>query len=148
MKTINEIVAPVDLEEHTEKVVEYASFMAEELSANLTLIHVVELLREIGDMVLGQSTIDEYNRKRLVHAKDLMVKYSSTNPNCTGEVRIGEVVEEIVTFAEKKEANLIIIGTHGSKGIEKFLLGSVAERVVKNAPCPTLVMNPFKHTTL
>jgi nucleotide-binding universal stress UspA family protein len=39
---------------------------------------------------------------------------------------------------------MIIIGTHGSKGIEKLLLGSVAERVVKNAHCPTLVMNPFK----
>ena len=144
MKAITNIVAAVDLEEHTEKVVEYAAYMADKLSAKLTLIHVVELLRAMGDMVIGTATIEEYNTNRIQHSKDALTKLIKAYPNCSGKVITGEIVDEILGFAKEKEAELIIIGTHGSKGIEKFLLGSVAERVVKNAHCPTLVMNPYK----
>ncbi len=144
MKAITEIVAPVDLDEHTEVVVEYAAYMADNLSAKLTLIHVVELLRAMGDMVLGISTIEEYNTNRLAHAKELMEKHVSSYQGGKGMVVTGDIVDEIVSYAKKTEASLIIIGTHGSKGVEKLLLGSVAERVVKNAHCPTLVMNPYK----
>ena len=51
-------------------------------------------------------------------------------------------MDSIVAYAKEKEADLIIIGTHGRKGIEKIMLGSVAERVIKHAPCPTLIYNP------
>lgn len=144
MNAITEIVAPVDLEEHTDIVVEYAANMAEKLSANLSLVHVVELLRAMGDMVLGTATIEEYNRKRIDHATERMKNIIASYPKCTAEVVTGEIVDEITGYASKKGANLIVIGTHGSKGLEKLLLGSVAERVVKNAHCPTLVMNPYK----
>jgi nucleotide-binding universal stress UspA family protein len=63
---------------------------------------------------------------------------------CTGQVINGEPVEKIVEVAEEKDADLIIISTHGAKGLEKILLGSVAERVLKRAHCPVLIMNPFK----
>ncbi len=148
MNAISEIVAPVDLEEHTDAVVEYAAYMAQKLSAKLTLVHVVELLRAIGDMVLGTATIEEYNSKRIDHAKDRMKELIDRYPECTGMVITGEIVDEITSFAEKKGASLVIIGTHGSKGLEKLLLGSVAERVVKNSHCPTLVMNPYKQKNL
>lgn len=148
MKTITTIVAPVDLDEHTEAVIEYAAYMADNLSAKLTLIHVVELLREMGDMVLGTPTIKEYNTKRLENAKELMEKHISKHQECKGIVITGDIVDEIVSYAEKANASLIIIGTHGARGLEKLLLGSVAERVVKNAHCPTLVMNPYKMENL
>ena len=119
--------------------------MAKRLSANLTLLHVVELLRPIGDMVLGSTTVEEYNKKRLTYAKEQVDKLVANYPGCKGAVVSGEIVDEIIDFAEEKSADLIIIGTHGSKGLEKLLLGSVAERVVKYSHCPTLVMNPYKH---
>lgn len=144
MKAISEIVAPVDLDEHTKVVIEYATYMADKLSAKLTLIHVVELLRAQGDVVLGSATTEEYNKNRITYAREMMQEHISDLSDCTGFVVTGEIVDEIVAFAEKKEASLIIIGTHGSKGLEKLLLGSVAERVVKRAHCPTLVMNPYK----
>jgi len=144
MKSVSEIVVPVDLEEHSEKIVEYASYMANNLDAKLTLVHVVELLRAMGDMELGTTTIEDYNKKRVTHSKELLDQLLEKYPECNGEVIIGEIVDEIIDFAEKKEADLIIIGTHGTKGIEKLLLGSVAERVVKGAHCPILVINPYK----
>jgi nucleotide-binding universal stress UspA family protein len=54
-------------------------------------------------------------------------------------------VDTIVDTARGEEADLIIIATHGTKGLEKILLGSVTERVLQQAPCPVLTMNPYKN---
>lgn len=144
MKAINHIIAPVDLEEHSEKLIEYAAYIAEKLAAKLTLVHVVEPFPTIGDMELGMATIEEYTQNRIQHAQKFLDKLAEPYPNSEKKILQGEIVDEIIEYAKEKETEIIIIGTHGSKGIEKLLLGSVAERVVKYAHCPTLVMNPFK----
>lgn len=144
MKAINHIVVPVDLEEHTEKLIEYAAYIAGKLSARLSVITVVEPFPTTGDMELGLATVKEYTENRIKHAKEFLEKLVAPYPESTTTILHGIIVDEIVKFAKDKESDIIIIGTHGSKGIEKLLLGSVAERVVKNAHCPTLVMNPFK----
>jgi nucleotide-binding universal stress UspA family protein len=61
-----------------------------------------------------------------------------------GTVIRGDVVDEVVKYAEEEKAGLVIIGTHGTKGLERILLGSVAERVLKSVHCPTLTMNPYR----
>jgi len=144
MKAINHIVVPVDLEEHTEKLLEYAFYIAGKLSAKLSIIHIVEPFPTTGDMELGMTTIKEYTENRIQHAGEFLEKLAAPYPECTITILHGIIVDEIVKFAKNKESDIIIIGTHGSKGIEKLLLGSVAERVVKNGHCPTLVMNPYK----
>lgn len=144
MKALH-IVAPVDLDEHSAKVISYAAQMAEKLGAKLTVLHIVEPIRAMGDMILGSTTIEDFNARRYSQSKQVLGKLIADCSGCTAELIVGEIVEEIVSFARKSQADLIIIGTHGSKGIEKLLLGSVAERVVKRAPCPSLVMNPYKH---
>jgi universal stress protein A len=58
------------------------------------------------------------------------------------EVRIGAPAAEIVSAAEDLKADLLCIGTHGRTGIAHFLLGSVAERIVRHAPCPVLTVRP------
>jgi len=60
-----------------------------------------------------------------------------------GHVAVGYATDEIISYSHKIDADMIIIGTHGTKGIERILLGSTASQVVKNAPCPVLVFNPF-----
>src|SRR5262249_45837619 len=59
-----------------------------------------------------------------------------------GHVRVGRAHREIVQLASDMAADLIIVGTHGRTGIERFVLGSVAERVLRYAPCPVLVVKP------
>lgn len=144
MQAIKNIITPVDLEEHSNKILEYAAYMADKLGARLTLIHVVEPFHSMVDIELGSSTLDKYMENRLQTASEFLEKLAAPYPECTTEILQGVTVDAIVDFAKSKKAEMIIIGTHGSKGIEKLLLGSVAERVVKNAHCPTLVMNPFK----
>jgi len=144
MQDITHIITPVDLEEHSNKLIEYSAYMANKLGSKLTIIHVVEPFHTIVDIELGSSTIEKYTENRLQTAKDFLHKLAAPYPECTTEILQGVIVDTIIDFAKSKKAEMIIIGTHGTKGIEKLLLGSVAERVVKNAHCPTLVMNPFK----
>ena len=146
MKAIQKIIVPVDLTGSTEKLVRYAIYMAEKLAAVINFVHVVADYP--GDAMIGSPFAQEYKDKviSVSEAKmEALVQESQEKcPGCAGQVIYGDPVDQIIDFANTNNADLIIIGTHGAKGLEKILLGSVAERVLKRAHCPVLVMNPFK----
>ncbi len=146
MKAIEKIVVPVDLMGGTEKLVSYAKYMAEKFNAVINFVYIVADYP--GDAMVGSPFAQEYKDKVILVSQekmeDLVQESQEKCPGCTGQVIYGDPVEEIVAFAKTNDADLIIIGTHGAKGLEKILLGSVAERVLKRAHCPVLVMNPFK----
>ena len=56
----------------------------------------------------------------------------------------GDASEEIMNYIEDQHIDLVIMGTHGRKGMDKIFFGSVAERVVKASPVPVMVVNPYK----
>ncbi len=147
MSEISKIVVPVDLEQHSQKLAEFAIYMAKKLGAHISFIHVTEFYGS-GDMMLGSPSLENLNQERVERAKEVMADLIKDNKpmyeNMSGIVYKGEIVETIVTFAKEEKAGLLIIGTHGAKGLEKILLGSVAERVLKRVHCPTLTMNPYK----
>ncbi|WP_136809320.1 universal stress protein [Desulfosediminicola flagellatus] len=147
MQEITKIVVPVDLEQHTQKVADFAIYMAKKMGAQLRFIHVTEFYAS-GDMMLGSPSLETINQERVQRAKEVMNNLLDDNrakyENISGIVYKGEIVDTIVKYAQEEQAGLIIIGTHGAKGLEKILLGSVAERVLKRAHCPTLTMNPYK----
>ena len=146
MQTNNTIIVPIDFLTHTDKVVTYAVYMAKKLNATLHFLHVVEEVSLYGDYM--GPTIKHFVPQMMELSQEkmnnLVEKYNSSELPCHGKVLNGDVVEGICTYAEKNKGDMIIIGTHGRKGLEKMWLGSVAERVVKNAPCPTLTYNPNK----
>jgi nucleotide-binding universal stress UspA family protein len=146
MNETNSIVVPVDFSGITTKLVDYAVNMANRLSGVIHFFHVVHFYA--GDTMLGLPYAQEYETNLLKNAEErmanLLADHKERCPKCTGEVVIGDPVEKIVEFAQAKESDLIIISTHGLKGLEKILLGSVAERVLKRAHCPVLFLNPFK----
>ena len=74
-------------------------------------------------------------KKRLMEGKE-------NRPPQPGRVVSGYAAEEIVSVAEEVGADLIVLGTHGRKGIDKILFGSVAEKVIKTATVPVLSMRP------
>lgn len=153
MKETSNIIVPVDFTESTESLVEYAVYMAGKLSATLHFVHVFNFSHVTdfyaGDVMIGVPYYQECEEELLANAKEKMLRLVEDNSQrcsgCTGEVIIGEPVEKIIDFAREKGAGLIIISTHGAKGLEKILLGSVAGRVVKRAHCPVLTINPHKN---
>ena len=145
---ISHVVVPVDFMANTNILVEYANSMAKTFSASLHFVHVVSVPE--ADTMVGIPFAAEYKKNMLADGQAKMTDLIEENSkkkvisNCTGEVVTGDPADKIVKVAEKKDSDLIIIGTHGAKGLEKILLGSVAERVLKRAHCPVLIMNPYK----
>lgn len=153
MKETDKIIVPVDFSDATESLVAYAVYIAEKLSAAVHFVHVINFIQftnlYAGGGVAGVPYVEDYEEHLITSAKEkisnLIKENSEKCSGCNGEVVTGDPVEKIVEIAEYQDANLIITSTHGLKGLEKIMLGSVAGRVLKRAHCPVLIMNPFKN---
>ena len=146
MQEIRKILVPVDFQRYTDELAEFAVATANKLAAKVVFFHVVEVLMFYSDFIPTYMPIND--EETFDHAKSkmdaLVEKSKKIWMNCSGQVDKGDVVDTIVDHVRKEEIDLIIIGTHGAKGLEKILLGSVAERVVKRAPCSALLFKPKK----
>ena len=146
MQEIRQIVVPVDFQSYTDELAEFAVSIANKLAAKLTFFHVVESVVYYADFIPSYLTLND--EENLAHAQkkmDALIEKSKKNwMGCTGIVKSGDVVDTILEYTKEEGIDLIIMGTHGARGIEKILLGSVADRVIKRAPCPTLVCKPQK----
>lgn len=146
MQDIQQIIVPVDFQRHTEELAEFAIGVAKPLGAAITFFHVVENVVFYTDFVptnfahQEEQTYDHANKRM----KALVEKSNKKQVPCTGQVSRGDVVDTILEFCEDEGMNLIIMATHGARGIEKILLGSVAERVIKRSKCPVLVFKSHK----
>ena len=148
MVEIKKIVYPVDFTENSEKVLPYVKLMVERLGADLDIVHVVKSAEEFAGYEMGAALYTTWEKELTEGAQKAMERFvedhMSDIKNVGTSVLIGDPVEEIVDYATKNNVGLIVIGTHGRKGLERILFGSVAEGVVKNAPCPVLSVNPFR----
>ena len=139
---IKHILVPMDFSEFSSHALDYAITFASKLQARLTVLHVVELL-PLGSMDV--TTFPEaYISDLKMAAHRTMQSYLAriTAAGLTGDAVVGHGIpfEEIVATAKAHHVELIIIGTYGRTGLAHLLLGSVAERVVRCAPCPILVV--------
>ncbi len=148
MAEIKKILFPTDFTEASIKVLPYARYLAEKLGAKIIVLFVVEELAKYANFYVPHSALDNLEAELMESAKKkmelFMEDYFSDLPQTESLVLRGDIAEEIIKTAEEKEIDLIVMGTHGRKGLEKILLGSVAERVVKNSPCPVMTVNPHR----
>ncbi|MBM9514487.1 universal stress protein [Desulfogranum marinum] len=146
MQNITKIVVPVDLQQHTEKLTEFAINIAGKLDAAVSFIHVVKPLDSYSGVV--HPSWDQIEKELKEHAQEKIDNLVTDNKaqcaGCSGKVSYGDAVDQILAYVEAEKASMIIIGTHGRKGLEKIMLGSVASEIAKQAPCPTLLFNPYK----
>jgi universal stress protein A len=135
---ISRILVPVDFSEPSEMAVSHACALAAAHGATITLSHVGEPLHPdwFFDTTLLQRDIIQQAQKAL----DELVKKYCAGIKTKTEMRFGHPVETIILSAQKMKADVIVVGTHGRSGVKHALLGSVAERVARQAPCPVLVV--------
>jgi nucleotide-binding universal stress UspA family protein len=146
MPEIRTVLVPIDLHQHSEALADFALQTAQKLGAEqVTFLHVIQHVPDFIDYKID--TLSQLEATFRTHAESRMTDFLASirerSDRVDGIVIRGDTVEAILAFAEEQRVDLIIIATHGTKGIEKVLLGSVADRVIKNASCPTLVFNPF-----
>ncbi len=148
---INVILVPVDFSEYMEQVVGYAASLARRFGSTLKLLHVVQipiLPEAINWMGAGVPTAVETGiAEDLVKtAKQNLNKLKQSNQvqDLPIEIIVAEGVPfvEIIRMVGQEQADLVVMGSHGRTGISHLLMGSVAEKVVRKAPCPVLCIKP------
>jgi len=151
MPKIKKILFPVDFTFSTDKILPYVREMAQTFDAKLYIIHVVRSAEEFAGFDMGAAWYSSLERDLMKGAEKSMKRLAAEKLDDLGEVdthiAVGDVVDEIINYVKKQGIDMIIIGTHGRKGLEKVMFGSVAEGVIKEAPCPVLTINPHTITT-
>jgi nucleotide-binding universal stress UspA family protein len=135
------VLVPVDFSEQASKAVDEALSLTE-TPEQLTVLHVAPPYSnfEIGDPMIGLHAVS--SEDRIEHLMDVLHKNFSDKKyeKVHFEVVFGTPAPEIADFAQKEHADLIVIPSHGRTGLSRLLIGSVAERVVRLAHCPVLVL--------
>ncbi|MGY3941809.1 universal stress protein [Aeromonas tecta] len=141
MPSIKSLLCPVDFSEMSNAVLDYAVFMAQSHQAELKLIHVVDQLHGFDSYKILHMTAIEITHEMERQAKSQLKELVATLAiPATFEVRFGRAADEVVIQAKEDKVDLIVMGSHGRSGISHLLVGSVAESVVRHAPCPVLVV--------
>jgi nucleotide-binding universal stress UspA family protein len=144
MTKIETILAPTDFSETAEWAVAYALDLARRLDASVHLVHVVAYPIEVGGWPEAYGATFAGLREELKQDAELRLAKraeSITGIKVSTDVREGSPARAIVDAARDRKCDLIVMGTRGSGGFTHLLLGSVAERVVRTAPCPVLTVS-------
>jgi nucleotide-binding universal stress UspA family protein len=138
MLRLRKILCPVDFDANSIRMLGQAAELARERHAKLYLLHVVPTPPgpEVAVDFIG---LEDRAKKRLDR---LVRKKLGRRTGWEVHVRSGPPALEVMRAAERFGVDLIVMATHGRKGLKHLVLGSVAESVVREAPCPVLTMSP------
>lgn len=139
---ISKILVPVDFSTPTRAAVQMATSLAKDHGASLLLLHVEEppLAYGGGELYYGVDAPDVEALRKMLEE----VKPTDPSVTCTRRLVTGDPAAAIVRVAEEEAADLIVMSTHGRTGVTRFLMGSVAEEVVRKSSSPVLTL---KHMT-
>ena len=143
----SKILCAVDLSEHSKQVAQYAAMLAKSTGAQLLVIYTAPSLSQYVGFHVPPSTIENFVGEIVSGAEKSMETFIAENfagLPVTSKVLIGYAAEEIISRANEDNVDMIVMGTHGRKGIDRILFGSVAEKVVKNAKQPVLTIRPAR----
>ena len=144
MREFKQIVCPVDFSEFSAHALFCASSLAEKYDAGLSVLHVVELWRQPLVFYSPSPALAEYREQVLeVAAAKLLefVRAHHAEPSKIHRVVLdGAAPDAILDVARQRAADLVVMGTHGRRGFDRLMVGSVAERVIRNAAIPVLAV--------
>ena len=143
MSEIRKILVPTDFSAHAEHAVDYAVGLAKTFSARIHLLHAYSLpvpMTFPDTVALPQSFWDEMRAYATGKLEEIRSRVSSEGVSCEIEAIRELPFQAVVDTAERIGADLIVMGTRGLTGLKHVLLGSVAERTVRLAPCPVITV--------
>lgn len=134
------ILYPTDFSTTGRTALEMATSLARDRGATLVIIHVEEppMAYGGGELYYGVEEPDRAELERMLQE----VKPADPAVKCEYRLVIGSPATAIVEMAERENADMIVMATHGRTGLTRLLMGSVAEEVVRKAQCPVLTVKP------
>jgi nucleotide-binding universal stress UspA family protein len=144
MKTFSTILFAYDFSEGSNNAFDYALSLATQYSAKLLIVHVINEPVDLRGFYVPHISFENLEKEIAEGAEQMMERFCKENlsgfERFEKHVITGVPYEEIVRKAAESAADLIIMGTHGRKGVDHLLFGSTAERVVRNAHCPVMTV--------
>jgi nucleotide-binding universal stress UspA family protein len=141
---IKGILFPTDFSEGSAQALQYAVDMSKRYGAKLYVVHVIYDIAKATGWYVPHVSMDEMYKDIQEGAKKELERFGveelSGVKNVERRVITGVPHEEIINFVRANKIDLVIMGTHGRKGIDKILFGSTAAQVVRHAPCPVLTV--------
>lgn len=149
MKAINRILFPVDLaSEVSSKLAPDAIAFARKFDAEVHLLLVTGSFEKFKTFYIPHPSLRTFGEEVLKGGQKKLAEYVeecfSDYPKLKTAVVQGDPAEEILKYVEGEQIDLVIMGTHGRKGLDRVLFGSVADEVVKRSPVPVLTINPYR----
>jgi len=146
MKQIKKILFLIDFAGNYDSLLPWVSTFVEKFGATLYVAFVTEDFSNFSTFYVPHSNIQSFQDEVKAAAEKRMavaVKEHFQNfPKLKTLVLVGSPVEKILELAQQENIDLIIMGTHGRKGLERVIFGSLANKVVTRAPCPVLTIHP------
>jgi nucleotide-binding universal stress UspA family protein len=142
------ILVPVDFSDSSARALRHAAEEARNAGGSLTVVYVVPA--DYGWLGIGRDESRDLDRSLQQQAAGRLRAFANEhvdqNVAADLEVRIGQPAEEIVAAARESKSDSIVLSTRGLTGLDRYLIGSVADRVARLAPCPVLLMRPGKRS--
>lgn len=143
---VKRILVPLDFSKSSSKALHYAISLARQFGAEIDLVHVMTVPVYFEGPAIAVTA--DYEKSRNAAAGKQMEEWRAEVPHeitVRTELRTGSPYHEIILAADETNTDLIIMGTHGRSGVSHMLIGSTAERVVRQAPCPVLTVREREH---
>ena len=148
MNKFKKILCPIDFSEYANEALKFAVLLAEKNRSSLHLIHILPKINYYDWNMNGvyplisEELLDNEKRETENKLIDLVKKLKAQNPKIDISYEMidtNTIADNIVNIAKKTNTDLIIMGSHGRKGIDRILMGSVAESVLRNAECNVMI---------
>jgi len=146
MKQVQRILFPIDFASHFESMLPWVKTFADKFGATVYVLFVAQDLSNFSTFYVPhgniqsfqQEALDSARKKMAADAQELFKGFAKLETR----VELGSPAEKILEVAKKEKIDMIIMGAHGRKGLERAIFGSVADKVVQSAPCPVMTIHP------
>ena len=147
------LLNPIDFSDNAATILKAAAYVAGAFKAELHLVFVVQNFEDYSGFFVPPVNLPNLEEELYASAQQQMDAFVAEHRQLcldagvsivTSKVLAGDVGEEVVKYAAQKDIQLIVMGTHGYKGLERIMFGSVAEKVVKTAACAVMTINPYR----
>ncbi len=146
---VEKILFPTDFSEGSFHALPFAVDLSKHYNSKLYILHVIYDVAKATYSHIPHVSSDELYKEMSAWAQgeieSCCIEEIRGLPNVEKVVLKGIPYEEVIEFAEKQKIDMIVMGTYGRKGLERFLFGSTAERVVRRAPCPVMTVRVSEH---
>lgn len=135
------ILCPTDFSEDSCRAIEYGVRFAKISDGTLILAHIIHVPSgELYQPDRPTLTFEEAKARARILLEDIRQQRTGGYPRCELLVEIGDPHEQLIAIATHRAVDLIVTATHGRSGLDHLVMGSVAEKVIRHAPCPVLVV--------